>query len=137
MLEIWDAERFEEEKSGGRTRPLVIECSRMQTESEVGNSEKNNTPPPNLQRLMLVKTANQHIDSRGLFSEVYGNLFAREFGVTTPFPAIIRLGEDFVAALKLGAASRHLNLSPGLAVGCEYLRGLAPVIPSAFRNNEE
>ncbi len=137
MLEIWEAERFEEEKQSGRTRPMVIECEKPTVAVPEQNVDKNAVIPDTIKRLMLVKVQNAELSPRGLFSEVYGNLIAREFGVTTPTPALINIGPDFVQAMKLLPQMRQSTLAPGVGVGCEYLRGLAPVSTAVSRNNEE
>jgi hypothetical protein len=72
-----------------------------------------------------------------MFSEVYGNLIARHFGVNTPQPALVNISQSFVDAMGISNQTRDIPLAPGQGVGCEYLRGLAPVVPIASRNNEE
>lgn len=137
MLETWEAERFEEVKTFGRTLPLVIECSRYFPDGKSEISEENNVSSIKHKCLMLVKGQNKEISTRGLFNEVCGNLVAREFGVTTPRPALINIGEDFVNALNISESTRHVELTPGIAAGCEYIPGIAPVTPAGIRNNEE
>jgi hypothetical protein len=137
LLETWEAERFEEEKQSGRTRPMVIECSRVVPATSDDKLDKSRQNYDTINRLMLVKTPNAELQPHNMFSEVYGNLIAREFDVNTPSPALINISPEFIEAMNLLPSRPSRRLVPGFGVGCEYLRGLAPVLPSALRNNEE
>ena len=133
MLETWEAERFEEIKEGGRTRPLVIEGSFVPPEkvdkiTDIFSASK---------RLMLVKSRNAEVTEVHLFSELFGNLIAREFGVFTPRPARVRISAEFVAALKLSAITQHIKIEPEYGIGCEFLSGLAPLANFATSNSSE
>lgn len=61
-----------------------------------------------------------------LICELFGNMLARELGVTTPTPGLVDIDADAADALNVGLASRGLSIQPGLAVGCTYLRPLLP-----------
>ena len=54
MLEVWEAERFEEVKESGRTRPLVLECSRTVTSLPTERLSDNIESTEVVTRLMLV-----------------------------------------------------------------------------------
>ena len=137
MLEEWDADWLEEEKKNGRTRPLVIHCSRSVTSEEGEEADENVVSNDALECQMLVKVQNNEVTERHLFAEVYGNLLAREFGVSTAQPALIRISPEFVESLKMTDIGKHLTIAPGIAVGCEYIKGMSPIALSASRNNEE
>jgi hypothetical protein len=81
---------------------------------------------------MLVKALGlPEVTQCGLCSEIFGNLLARELGIATPRPGLVELSSSFIAAIAPVLKSRQLDPQPGLAAGCEYLRGLASVVPGA------
>lgn len=132
----WEAERFEEEKQSGRTRPLVIECSRTVVDPD-RIRDGNLVATETISRLMLVKSVNTQLDSQGLFSELYGNMLARELGVYTPEPGFVNISPEFVDSLQMTPTTRNIRISPGIGIGCEYMRGLAPIVPSASHDLQE
>lgn len=137
MLEIWDAERFEKRMTQGRTSPLVIECIRENSSAIAPESDRTDVSSKSQKCLMLVKVPSSELQHRGLFSEAYGNLIAREFGVVTPYPALIHFSEEFVKALQYIKGIDKLHISEGTVVGCEYLTGLTPIIDTATRSIRE
>lgn len=113
MIETWEAIRYEHTLGAGRTRPLVIECLHQAPDDD--------TP---LRHLMVVKAYDlPETSDIGLFSEIIGNLVAREFGVETPKPVLVELDEDFVSITNSVIKGQGLRLRPGIGVGCEYYQG--------------
>ena len=86
---------------------------------------------------MLVKSKNTEVAETHLFSELFGNLVARELGINTPEPGRVHISAEFADALKFSPATRHIVLAPGYGVGCAYLRGLAPTANFNTPKSEE
>jgi hypothetical protein len=134
MLKTWEARRYEKILETGRTKPLVIECIRSplaeNSEGEIFNK---------LRKTFVVKTlGNPGVYEIGLFCEVFGNLIARELGINTPEPALIHLSPEFVGVVAPHLKNSGIQLTAGLAAGCEYLApGLSPVLPGTFLNDDE
>jgi hypothetical protein len=70
------------------------------------------------------------VTQRGLVSELFGNMLAREIGVATATPALVEIDSDVADAVNVGLQGQGLSIQPGLAVGVSYLRGLLPVVGS-------
>lgn len=108
MLIKCDALRLEEIKRNGATKPLVIEC-----EYSYENIPKRKT--------LLVKTLGlPQISTIGLYCETLGNLLAREFGIITPEPFIVRIENDFIKLNQKPLWEESIKLKSGLGVGCAY-----------------
>jgi hypothetical protein len=83
--------------------------------------------PSPVSRTFVVKALGlPEVTRLGLICELFGNLLAREVGVTTPAPALVDIDADAADALNTSLAPRGLSIQPGLAVGCMYLRPLLP-----------
>lgn len=136
MTETWEARRFEKVLEAGRTRPLVVDCAYYPPASS--NETDTSASPPD-HRLMVVKSlGHPEVTEISLFSEVFGNVLARELGVATPTPALVNLSPEFVDAVGPLVAEYGVSLTPGLGSGCEYLYGgLTPAIPGGFLTQEE
>lgn len=108
MLIKCDALSFVEIKRNGTTKPLVIECE----------YSDENIP---VRKTLLVKANGlPRITNLDLYCEILGNLLAREFGIETPEPFIVRIDEDFVRATRKILWEENIKIKPGLGVGCEY-----------------
>lgn len=79
---------------------------------------------------MLVKTLDQGLTETGLFCEYFGNLVAREAGLSTPEPALVSIDLDTANMINESAAARQIGkrVPPGTAVGSELIRP-APLPP--------
>jgi hypothetical protein len=121
--------------SSGRTRPLVVECSRSHTlvtdeDSQTSSDQKESS-------LLVVKGFDlPEITSFGLFSEVFGNQLARGFGIDTPAPTLVHLSIPFVEATNFVLRREKLALRPGIASGCEYFRGYSNVSTQSLSSDE-
>lgn len=137
MIETWEAQRFEKVLEVGRTRPLVVDCAYYPPASS--DEEANTSARPPDHRLMVVKSlGHPEVTEISLFSEVFGNVLARELGVATPTPALVNLSPEFVDAVGPLVAGYGVALTAGLGSGCEYLHGgLTPAVPGAFLTQEE
>lgn len=62
-----------------------------------------------------------------LFSELFGNLLARDFAIDTPRPALIVLTDPFVQSVQ-PLLPPTIQLRVGYGVGCEYLSPLMPIV---------
>lgn len=108
MLIECDALRLEEIKRNGSTKPLVIEC-----EYSDENIPKRKT--------LLVKTLGlPRITALDLYCETLGNLLAREFGITTQEPFIVRIEDDFIRLNQKPLWEENIKLKSGLGTGCSY-----------------
>ena len=110
-LPTWETEQILDVAKSGRTKPLIVRCSRRDAESN------------RLDHLeFVVKGLGlPEVTTTSLFAELFGSVLAREIGLLTPRPALVQVTEDFAAVVR---ASKTLpadcRLSPGLAVGIEY-----------------
>lgn len=136
MLETWEAQRLEHMLSSGRTRPLVVECSRSHTlvpdeDTQASSDLKGSS-------LFVVKGFDlPEITNFGLFSEVFGNQLARSLGIDTPAPCLVHLSLPFVEATNFVLRREKLALSPGIASGCEYFsRGYSNVSAQSLSSDE-
>lgn len=135
MLETWEAQRLEHMLSSGRTRPLVVECSRSPTlvtdeDTQASSDLKGSS-------LFVVKGFDlPEITNFGLFSEVFGNQLARSLGVDTPAPCLVHLSIPFVEATNFVLGREKLLLKPGIASGCEYFRGYSNVSTQYLSSDE-
>jgi hypothetical protein len=136
LLETWEAQRLEHILSSGRTRPLVVECSRADTlvthEDIQASSELRETG------LFVVKGFDlPEITNFGLFSEVFGNQLARSLGIDTPAPSLVHLSIPFVEATNLVLRRENLALRASIASGCEYFRkGFSNVSARSLSSDE-
>ncbi len=110
MLETWQAKRFDHVMPSGRTKPLVIACSK-----ESSNLESDELP---VTGLFVVKALGlPEITDQSLFNEIFGNLLAREFGLDTPAPCLIHLSVPFVEATRTVLSRKGLTLDPSICSG--------------------
>ncbi len=79
---------------------------------------------------MLVKTLDQGITETGLFCEYFGNVVARQAGLSTPEPALIEIDLDTAHMINESSAAKQLDkrVPPGIAVGSQLFRP-APLPP--------
>lgn len=120
MLKRWQAESFRTILENGRTKPLVVECSR------IGDSllepELDGTTPP--RREFVVKAlGNPEVTESLVTKELLGNMLARAYGLETPEPAIVIISEAFAGATNPVLARYGFQIKPGIAAGCAYIRG--------------
>jgi hypothetical protein len=113
-------------KRNGTTKPLVIECE----------YSVENVP---VRKTLLVKANGlPRITNLDLYCETLGNLLAREFGIETPEPFIVRVDEDFVRVNKKILWEDSLNIKTGLGVGCEYFsQGFTAVTSNMYLSKEK
>ena len=73
---------------------------------------------------MIVKTVDQGLTETGLFCEYFGNVVAREAGLSTPEPALIAIDDDAARMLTESSAAKSIGkqVSPGVAVGSRFIR---------------
>lgn len=113
MLETWDAIRFERVNHSGRTKPLIIECAKV-----------NPFTARYERREFLVKALGlPEVLEQSLFCELVGNWLARELGVNTPAPALVKLSQEFVSIVNAVLKTEGLQLQAGTSVGSEYIKG--------------
>ena len=78
-MEVWEARRIDKILDAGRTHPLVVECVGPQPEST------------NRRSFIVKALALPEIKEASLGFELIGNLLARQLGVDTPEPVLVRL----------------------------------------------
>ncbi len=108
MLIKCDALSLIDIKRNGTTKPLVVECE-YSTESI-----------PYRKTLLVKANGLPRITNLDLYCETLGNLLAREFGIKTPEPFIVRIDKDFVQATQKPLWEEGISIKIGLGVGCEY-----------------
>jgi hypothetical protein len=113
-------------KRNGTTKPLVIECE----------YSDENIP---VRKTILVKTKGlPRITTLDLYCETLGNLLARELGIETPEPFIVRIDKDFVQATKKSLWEESIKIEAGLGVGCEYFsQGFSAINSSMYLSKEK
>lgn len=126
MLIECDALSLVEIKRNGTTKPLVIECEYRAEDVSI-------------RKTLLVKANGlPRITKLDLYCETLGNLLAREFGIETPEPFIVRIDEGFVQATKKSLWEESLKIQVGLGVGCEYFsQGFTAVKSNMFLSKEK
>lgn len=118
VLDTWEAERLDTVLNGGRTKPIVAECSRADV------APRDEIPT---ERFVVKGIGNPEVYPFSLFNEVVGNLLARALGVDTPEPALIKVTPEFAAAAEMTLSNHGFSLRPGIASGAAYLgTGLIP-----------
>jgi hypothetical protein len=85
VLYTWNAERLEHVLTSGRTRPLVISCARV-TPAAIDEAEELLEDSSDHKRFVVKALGHPEITEQNLFSELFGNLLARELDVATPRP---------------------------------------------------
>jgi hypothetical protein len=126
LLVKCDALRLEDIKLNGSTKPLVIEC-----EYSDENIPKRKT--------LLVKTIGlPRITALDIYCETLGNLLAREIGIETPEPFIVKIEEDFIDINQKRLREESIKIKAGLGTGCEYFEsGFTPVKSNMFLSKEK
>jgi len=121
-----DALSLVDVKRNGTTKPLVIECE----------YSDENIP---VRKTLLVKANGlPRITVLDLYCETLGNLLAREFGIETPEPFIVRIDEDFVQATLKPLWEESIKIKTGLGIGCEYFsQGFTVVTSNIFLSKEK
>ena len=110
-LSLWEPEQILDVAKTGRTRPLVLRCTRRDGES--GRYEH--------LELLVKGLGLPEVTTQSLFAELFGCVLAREVGLLTPRPVLVDVSHDFAALVndsKLLPAT--VSLKAGLAVGFEY-----------------
>lgn len=122
-LETWEAECLDDILRGGRTRPLVLTCSRA---NDIANEQ------------FVVKACGMpEVTPTSLVNEVFGNMLARELGVNTPRPVIVSITDLMAEAINSTGGLEPNRVQSGLASGCEYLTGLVGATPLVGLSDEE
>lgn len=126
MIETWEALRFDRALGTGRTKPLVIECVK-----DSGDGKERRS-------LVIKSKALPEVTPSGMFCEIVGNLLARDFGIDTPMPGLVRLSPAFVEVANRALGNYKLRLEAGMGVGCELLpKGfVSPIAGFSLREEE-
>lgn len=126
MLKTFEAIRFVKVLESGRTRPVLLEC---ELSDDAGVSVGS----------FVVKAYGlPEVEDYGLFAETLGYLLAADCEIKTPKPALVRLSEEFVAAVNPILARQSLTLKPGVGFGSEHLgSGLIPATAEKYLNAEQ
>jgi hypothetical protein len=121
--------------TNGRTRPLVIVCDKPDQDETEETEWFNEIELP---ISMVVKGIGlPEVREMSLFSELFGNLLAREFGISTPVPALVNLPNEFVSIANEVLKTYKIEIQPGVGVGCELLNPFSPIIEKGFLKDDE
>jgi hypothetical protein len=124
VIETWRAERLRGVLEGSRTRPLVVACVRHATAPGIGGEATVHPEEGVDRRTFVVKALGlPEVTPGSLFRELYGNLLARELGLSTPEPALVLLSPEFATAAAPVLKPRGLSVEAGHAAGTEYFHG--------------
>lgn len=113
--DIWQA-RIYDFPLKGRTAPLVVTCERRRAD---GESET--------RQFVTKAIGHPDVSETDLFAEIFGNLLAQRFGLTTCKPHIVAFTEDFIAAT-MRVLPKDVKLRSGYGVGSFYDPPLIPII---------
>jgi hypothetical protein len=127
LIETWEAESLEEVMTMGRTRPIVLNCERLNADGDVIR-----------QRPFVVKCMGlPEVIVSSLFREIVGNYIAQALGVLVPRAVLVNLEDDICSDLNRKLKPYNGNVLPGIGVGSEYLPQLAAFDPNASRSQME
>jgi hypothetical protein len=135
MLKVWNAASFRSVLENGRTKPLVIECVQIQDSIVLDLDSRS----PERREFVVKAIGNPEVDESLIIKELLGNILARSYGLTTPEPALIRISDTFTKAVNPMLSSKYgFQISPGIAAGCEFIRGgLTPPPTNIFFTQAE
>jgi hypothetical protein len=124
MLKQWNAVSFRSVLDNGRTKPLVIECVQVPDSILIDLD----APAPERREFVVKAIGNPEVDESLIIRELLGNVLARSYGLTTPEPGLISISDAFAKAVTPRPSRQYgFQISPGIAAGCEFIRGgLAP-----------
>src|SRR5689334_20297347 len=130
-MKVWEATRLEEIKQNGKTKPLLVECQRT------ASVDDDNDEPR--QALFIIKSlGHPEVTEHALFCELFGNQLARSFGISTPPPALVRMGKEFVELARPKTSSHGIKLQPGIAAACRYVYPpIRSITPGGSLSDEE
>jgi hypothetical protein len=100
--------------AAGRTRPLLIECSR-------GTSTQRERA-----RFVTKAIGLPEVQPFSLAHEFLGSRLATTYGLAAPAAHIVSMSDAFIAVSEPDLAEFGLHCNPGLAVGTEFIPDLMP-----------
>jgi hypothetical protein len=111
---VWEAVRFERVMAAGRTRPLLLECSR-ETSAQRERA-----------RFVTKAIGLPEVQPFSLAHEFLGSRLAIMYGLAAPAAHIVSISDAFIAAAEPDLAGVGLHPKSGLAVGTEFIPDLMP-----------
>ncbi|MEO7716720.1 MAG: HipA family kinase [Capsulimonas sp.] len=127
MIETWEAEGFEIVLEKGRPKPLVLSCEQWSEDGDVLAKE----------RFAVKAMGMPGVTTESMRREVIGNFIAHKLGVDTPRPVLVQISKEFCDAITPSLKPYGLKLQPGIGVGCEFIPGMAPIIPNSEKTPRE
>lgn len=128
MIERWIAKRYIDVFLDSSMQPFVADCvvapSDESSKTDVTRNENTFTPFRVLTKSLRACGPFQ-VTALDLFSEVFGNLLARELSINTPRPGLVQLDDLFVQAVRM--ADQPADVRPGIGAGSEFVSPLAPI----------
>jgi hypothetical protein len=100
--------------AAGRTRPLLLECSR-------GRSARRERA-----RFVTKAIGLPEVQPFSLAHEFLGSRLATTYGLPAPAAHVVSISQDFIAAAGPDLTEAGLHLAPGDAVGTEFVADLMP-----------
>ncbi len=135
MLKHWQAMRFGRVLENGRTKPMVLECEEI---GEATFLDSGVLKAPSRSEFVVKALGNPEVDESYIERELLGNLLARQYGLQTPEPAVVRISQAFVEAVNPILTKHGYQIRPGNAAGCEFFRdGFASPPAEALWTSEE
>lgn len=116
LPDIWHATTYDHYLPQGRTLPLIVTAERRNAD---GTTEE--------KQFVTKAIGHPGISDVDLFAELFGNLLAQHFGLTTCEPHIIAFTEDFVAST-ISLLPAKVKLKVGYGVGCVFTSPLFPIV---------
>jgi len=111
---VWQAVRFERAMAAGRTRPVLLECTR----GTVARRERS--------RFVTKAIGLPEVYEFSLAHEFLGSRLAQLYGLKAPSAEVVMLSSSFLDVTRRDLEAAGLRLTPGLAVGSEFISDLLP-----------
>ncbi len=122
---VWQAVRFEQIMPVGRTRPILLECVR-------GTSARRERA-----RFVTKAIGLPEVQAFSLAQELLGVRLARAYGLAAPMAELVMLSPGFLTAAEADLQAASLQISPGVAVGVEFIPDLLPFpVPVRLADDE-
>lgn len=123
--EAWQAVRFERAMSAGRTRPVLLDCTK-------GTKARRQRA-----RFVTKGLGLPEINEFSLAHELVGARLASALGLAAPASSVIVISPAFLEAIGRDLADAGVRLEPGLAGGSEFIPNLNPFPPRAQLSEDE
>ncbi|MDR3735728.1 MAG: hypothetical protein P4L10_09345 [Acidobacteriaceae bacterium] len=92
---------------------------------------------PARKEFVIKALGNPEVTGSLILQELLGNVLARRYGLNTPEPAIVVISDAFANSTNPLLTRFGFQIRPGIAAGCEFLRGGLSFPPSEISSAPE